>query len=172
MRTGDLDAMNDGLSELWFGNGWFRSLGSPATTRFHANLVEGDVEFRLRRGHVKAFGGYVNYDDNDPAGNNRRDVYYYSVEGVCDLTRHLYGAARFSGISAAKGFPIVGLGDINAYLFGPLTKDLWRLSLGLGYRWNRNLAVKAEYSFEQGRELSGRARVHENLFATEAVFGF
>src|SRR5262249_5228547 len=79
MRTGNLNANKDRLSELWFANGFFRSLGSTNTTRFHANLVEGDITFRLPRGHIRAFGGYVHYDDDDPNGNNARDVYYYSV---------------------------------------------------------------------------------------------
>src|SRR5262245_59962638 len=69
MRTGNLDANRDTLSELWFGNGWFRSLGSAATTRFYANLVQGDISFRLPRGHIRTFGGYIHYGDNDPAGD-------------------------------------------------------------------------------------------------------
>src|SRR5207247_6258165 len=38
MRTGDLSAKNDQLSELWFGNGFLRAFGSSAT-RFHAELA-------------------------------------------------------------------------------------------------------------------------------------
>lgn len=171
MRTGDLDAEGDGLSESWYGGGWFRPIGATATT-FHANLVQGDLEFRLPRGHVKTFGGYVQYGDNDPAAQNRRDVYYYSVEGFFDVTRKLYAAARFGQIFAPKGFPLVGNGNSDTYLFGPLSEDLWRLSLGLGYRWNRHFVVKAEYSIEQGKETSGRKRNHEDMIATEAAFGF
>jgi hypothetical protein len=89
-----------------------------------------------------------------------------------DITSKFYAGARFSQIFADRGFPIVGQGDMGAYLFGPLTDEIWRLSLGLGYRWNRHLVVKAEYSFEQGNEISGAKRSHENLFATEAAFGF
>jgi len=57
-------------------------------------------------------------------------------------------------------------------MFGPLTRNLWRLSLCLGYRFSQNLILKAEYSFEQGQELEGDARDHENLFALEAAFRF
>jgi hypothetical protein len=53
-----------------------------------------------------------------------------------------------------------------------LSKQMWRLSLGLGYRWNRNFAVKTEYTFERGQQTDGGSRNHEDLFATEAVFGF
>lgn len=170
MRTGDLDAHKDVLSALWFSGGFLRPLG--AGTAFHANLVEGDAQWRWARGHVKAFGGYIRYDDNDPTANNRRDVYYYSVEGVQDVTRKLYAAARFGQIFAPHGFPIVGEGDMSTYLFGPLSNKMWRLSLGAGYRFSPNFIVKSEYSFERGTSPNGLDRNHEDFFATEAVFGF
>jgi len=172
MRTGDLDAQNDVLSEIWFGGGWFRSLGSGAETKFHANLVEGDIRFRLPRGHVSAFAGYIRYDDDDPAADNSRDVYFYSIEAVHELTRKLYAGARFSQIFAQDGFPIVGNSNIDDYLFGPLTEEIWRLSLGLGYRFSRNLVIKTEYSFERGKETGGVRRNHQDLFAAEAAFAF
>ncbi|MDB6112350.1 MAG: hypothetical protein JWR69_4100 [Pedosphaera sp.] len=173
MRTGDLDAANDGLSELWFGNGWIRSIGSGNTTRFHANLAEGDVRVTLPHFVLRAAGGYIDYEDNDVAGSNHRDVYYYYVEGVKDITRKFYGAARFSQILAPGGFPIVGNGNMGAYFFGPaLTTDYWRLSLGLGYHFSPNLLIKGEYSFNQGIELGGEKRTHENVFALEAAFRF
>ena len=172
MRTGDLNAQRDYLSEVWFGNWWFEPLGSTNTTRFHANLLEGDVVVRLPRGRLSAFGGYVHYNDNDPGVNNARDVYYYCVEAVHDIAHGLYGAARFSQILAEKGFPIVGNGDMSYNSRANLTKDLWLLSLGLGYRWNPHLVLKAEYSIEQGKELDGTVRKHENLFAVEAAFAF
>ena len=59
LRTGDLNSQNDYVSAVWFGNGWFRSIGSPAATRFHADAVEGDITARWNSGHVSAFGGYV-----------------------------------------------------------------------------------------------------------------
>ena len=63
----------------------------------------------------------------------------------------LYAALRFSEVFADKGFPIAGNGDQGDYLFSSnLTKELWRLSMGLGYRWSQNLLFKAEYSFERG----------------------
>ncbi|MDB6125383.1 MAG: hypothetical protein JWQ71_4376 [Pedosphaera sp.] len=170
MRTGDMDAVNDGISELWFGNGWIRSIGSPKTAIFRANLVEGDVQLRFPWARFKAAGGYINYEDNDPMGRNHRDVYYYYVEGVKDITRKLYAAGRFSQILAPGGFPIVGNADMG--YFGELSKDYWRLSLGVGYRFSPNLVAKAEYSFNQGRELDGSKRTHENLFAMEAAFKF
>jgi hypothetical protein len=172
MRTGNLDAQGDFLSAMWFGNGFFRSLGGPGTTKFHADLAEGDIAVRLTRGSLKAFGGWVHYDDNDPVNVNRRDAYYYSLEAVHDLFGKLYGGARFSQILGGKGMPIVGNGNFGQFFFGPLTQDLWRLSLGLGYRFSRNLVLKAEYSFEQGRLVNGLERDNENQFAAELAFRF
>jgi hypothetical protein len=174
MRTGALNAQQDALSALWFGNAFFRSVGSAATTKFHANLVEGDISIRLAHGRLSAFGGYVRYNDNDPAGPNGRDLYYYSVEFVHNIVSKLYGAARFSQIFANDGFPIAGNSPMGPYFFNPtaLTTEIWRLSLGLGYRFSSNLVVKAEYSFERGKELSGATRDHEDLFGLEAAFKF
>ena len=171
MRTGDENASQDMLSALWFGNCFFQSLGSPATTEFHANLVEGDVTARWKSGHVSAFGGYAHYGDNDPTADNGRDIFYYSVEGVQNLPKKFYAAARFSEIMSEKGMPILGFGNGN-YFSGDFTSELWRLSLGLGYRFNDQLVIKTEYSFERGKETSGEARDHEDFFGTEAVFKF
>jgi len=173
MRTGNLDVAGDNLSALWFGNGFFQSLGGPATTKFHANLVEGDVSAKWSRwlgGHVSAFGGYARYGDNDPAADNGRDIFYYSIEGVQNLPKKFYAAARFSEVLCADGVPILGLG--NGSYFSALTKDLWRLSLGAGYRFSDQLEVKLEYSLERGKMLSGQPRDHEDFLGTEATFKF
>jgi hypothetical protein len=173
LRTGDLASPNDYWSALWFGNGWFLPFSGNTVTKYHANLVEGDLEVRLPRGHIKAFGGYARYNDNDPLADNSRDIFYYSVEGVYGLMGKLYAAARFSEILADKGFPIAGNGDHKEYLFSSnFTDQLWRLSLGLGYRFSPNLIVKGEYSFERGHTVLGDHRDHEDLFALQAAFKF
>jgi hypothetical protein len=171
MRTGDLSP-HDYWSELYFANGWFVPIGSANMTRYHANLVEGDIELKFRHGRVHAFGGYARYDDNDPGLNNKRDIYFYSVEALHDLTRKLYAGARFSEILAPKGYPLVGNGDMGSYLFGTPSTELWRLSLGLGYRCSENLLLKAEYSFERGKEITGEKRNHEDFVGVEAAFKF
>jgi hypothetical protein len=172
MRTGELNSQNDSLSAMWFGNGFFRSMGSTGTTKFHADLVEGDVQVRLPHGHVKAFGGYIAYGDNDPLGHNHRDVYYYSIEGIHDVIGKLYAGFRFSQIMAHRGFPIVANGDFDSYLFDDLTTQIWRLSLGVGYRFSPNLVLKAEYSFGRGKTTEGEKREHDDLFGIEAAFKF
>lgn len=171
MRTGNLN-VNNGMSAIWFGNGFFKSMGSRRTTSFHDNLVEGDVQFKLPWMRLSAFGGYVNYGDNDPAGYDHRDLYYYSVEAVRDWTSHFYTAARWSQVLARDGFPIVANGSFGEYEYGKLTTDYWRLSLGLGYRFSRNLVVKGEYTFNHGDDSSGGTRTSENSLAIEAAFDF
>ena len=175
MRTGDLDATDDYISELWFGGGWFRSIGSTNTTKFHANLVQSDLALHFSRGHLKAFGGFAHYSDNDPLGSNQRDLYYYAVEGVAKVTPKFYAAARFSQIFADKGYPLPGQGELGDYFFnpfGPRAEMLWRLSLGLGYRFSDRMLVKAEYSFERGKELGGATRDRVNFLGAEAAFKF
>lgn len=173
MRTGDLNSVNDKHSALWFGNGFFRSLGSPAAaTTFHANLVEGDAAVRWSSGHVSAFGGYARYGDNDSTADNGRDIFYYSVEGMQQLPHKFFAAARFSEIMADRGLPIVGYGNFGNYFYNDLSTELWRLSLGLGYRFSDQLVIKTEYSFERGKELDGERREREDFFGTEAAFQF
>ena len=172
MRTGDINPNGDVLTAMWFGNGFFRSIGSPATTRFKVNMVEGDVQTRLSFLQLRTAGGYINYSDNDPLGGNHRDVYYYYVEDKQDLWHHFYLAGRWSQVFAADGFPIVGNGPMGQYLFGPLTTEYWRLSLGAGYSFAKSLVVKAEYSFNRGKELDGTTRDQEDMVSVETAFAF
>ncbi|PYK96168.1 MAG: hypothetical protein DME19_20610 [Verrucomicrobia bacterium] len=173
MRTGHLDVQKDQFSELWFGNGFIRQIGAPATTtKFHAELLEGDAQLFWRRGHLKSAGGWLRFDDNDPTTDHRRNLHYYYVEAVQGMNEKLYGAVRWSQIFAPKGFPLVGAGDFGSRLFGNLTEGLWRLTLGAGYRWSRDLVFKVEYSLNQGRELGGTPRDHEDLVAAEVAVRF
>lgn len=173
MRTGKLNADDDFLSEVWFGNGFVRSLGSlVTTTTFEAQIFEGDFRVRLPHGHIQAAGGYLKYDDNDTAADNQRDVYFYYVEVLHHLTKKLYAAARWSHILADDGFPLVGHGEYTEFQFYELTEDLWRLSLGLGYRFSQNLLLKAEYTFEQGTNVDGTHRTDEDFLAAELAFKF
>jgi hypothetical protein len=175
MRTGDLDVAGDQVSELWFGGGWFRSIGSPATTEFHANLIQTDLALNFSRGHIRASGGYARYDDNDPLAENRRDFYFYALEGVCNVTRKFYAGVRFSQIFVADGYPLPGQGDMGNYFFnpfGPQAEELWRCSIGFGYRFSPNLLVKTEYSLEGGKEVGGARREDVDMFSAQAAFGF
>jgi hypothetical protein len=173
MRTGNLNVQNDLFSSLWFGNEFLQPLptASPETTLFHEELAEGDVAFRWSSGHVGAFGGYGRYGDNDPEASNGRNFFFYSAEGVQNLPKKFYAAVRFSEALSDKGVPILGLGSYGEY-GDDLAAYLWRLSLGIGYRFSDNLLVKTEYSFEGGKDIDREERNYEDFFGTEAAFKF
>lgn len=169
MRTGDI-ATKEFLSAMWFGNFFFTPLPGTHPQNFHANLFEGDVHYKWSSGYVHGAGGYAGFGDDDRVQHHHRDIYYYYGEGVQHLTKRFYAAARFSQILAVHGYPLVGNGD-DGYE-NVLTQNLWRLSLGLGWRYNQHLLLKADYSFERGREQNGTARHHEDMFGAEAAFQF
>jgi FtsZ-binding cell division protein ZapB len=171
MRTGQLSVANDFISGEWFGGGFFSPLGVPTTTIFQVNMAEADAQAKWRGGYVRLAGGYAGYDDNHPAGDDHRDIYYYYAEALQHVAPKLYAAARWSQIRVPGGYPIMG-NSPNSDFPGLSTSDLWRLSLGLGYRFNEHLLLKAEYAFEQGRLSSGGLRDHEDLFAAELAFKF
>lgn len=175
LRTGDLDAANDFMSELWFGNGFIRAIGAGAT-KYGAEVYEGDVQAFWKTGHLKAAGGFLKYDDNSPVGAaSDRDVYFYYVEAMQRLPQvtKLYAAARFSQIFVDNGFPIVGHGDFGNYFFNPgtMTDRMWRASLGGGYQFSEHLTLKLEYTLERRHEVVSDS---ENLHfvAAEVAFGF
>lgn len=174
MRTGELAASADYLSEVWFANGFFRSIGALAsTTAFWANLAEADAAARWRGGHAKAAFGQARYNDNDRRTANARRVRYGSLELVQSFTEGLYGAARWSEVSAPRGYPLAGWGNAGAYFYGPaLTERLRRFSLGLGYRFGPPLVLKFEYAWESGRQKKGEARNQENFLGSELAVKF
>lgn len=180
LRTGDLVAGED-LSEIWFGGGFFKSIGAPitatgaygttvttTTTTYGVTLGELDATGKWKTGYLKAAGGYASYSDNNIALDDHRDIYYYYVEGLQHATGKLYGVARWSQIRAGGGYPIEG----DTETFGISTKNIWRLSLGLGYQLNSHLVLKAEYMFERGTLSGGGPRNHEDMVAAEAAFKF
>lgn len=174
MRTGRLNTKNDALSALWFGNGFFRTLGAAATTTtFAVDLAEADAAAHWKGGTLRAAAGTARYDDNDSTRSNARRLRYYSLEGVQDLGEKWFAAARLSEVRVARGYPLVGWGNFGTFMFaGPPTTDLRRLSLGLGYRISRPVVLKFEYAFERGRLTNGVERDHENLLSTELALQF
>jgi len=171
MRTGALTKAGDQFSELWFGNAYVMAIGGAGTTKFQANVLEADAQVRWSQGHLKGAGGYLKYDDNGPA-NVQREVYYYYLEALQHVTPRLYAAARWSQMLAPAGYPIAGDGSWGDYFFGVFTRDLWRLTLGAGYKVGSNLLLKGEYTFNQGRAITGEKRTQENLVAAQAAFSF
>ncbi len=89
---------------------------------------------------------------------------------VQNLPKNFYAVTRFSEAIAANGYPIMGNGD--GEYFSALATDLWRLSLGIGYRFSDRLIIKTEYSFEGGQQVNGASRNQENYFGAEIAFKF
>lgn len=175
LRTGKLTVAGDNLSELWFGNAFFRALGASTTTEtFWANVYQADVRARWKGGHAAAALGVVRFDDSDTRADNSRRLRYGYLEVAQDLVDNLYGAARFSEIDVPCGYPIAGWGPMGAYFFRPsvLTEELRRLSVGLGYRFGAPLVLKIEYAWERGRLTTGVRREHGDFFGTELAVKF
>lgn len=170
MRTGDLTVAGDTSSELWFANGFFRALGPAATTRtFAAELAEVDAAYRWPGGQLKATAGWVNFDDDSTTADYSRDLSYYKLEGMQRLAGSLYAAARYSEIDAPHGYLLVGQGAAGKYFYSPsapLTEELRRFSLGLGYRFGPPLVWKLEYSWEDGRLVNGAKRTDTDMLSS------
>ncbi len=175
MRTGRLNNANDVFSEVWLAGAFFRALGPVSTTpTFHAELAEVDAAWHWPTGHFKGAAGWIGFDDDNPAGGDKRNMSYFSLETVQQMGGGFFGAARYSGLHAPKGFPLVGLGNFSQYEFvDPPTKDLERLSLGVGYRFAAPLVWKFDYSWEYGRLMNGASRSGEdNMLSTEIAMRF
>jgi hypothetical protein len=173
MRTGDLSVQKDESGELWFANEFLRPLGGPETTStFHAELAQLDARLTWARGYVGGHVGGLCYDDDDTARDNTRDVLYWSVEGVQTVVSKLYAAARFSALSCPDGFAVTGQGAYERDAWAARAEDLWRLSLGAGWRWSPQLVLKGEYSFERGERPDGRDIEDQDQVAAQLAFGF
>lgn len=176
-RTGRLDVAGDGLSEIWFGNAFFRALGTSATTKtFAVSLYEVDAIWRWKEGQIHVSGGEAQFDDDSTAATDySRRLTFFSLEARQQLAGNLYGAARYSEARAPKGYPLAGLGNAGTYFYNPFgvrTVELQRLTAGFGYQFDAALVWKLEYSWERGRMTNGAERDQENMFATEIGLKF
>jgi len=174
MRTGDLSVADEGLSEVWFADGFFVPVGDSATTTVYSGkLYELNGTARWKTGHANIALGRADYTDNDSSADNSRRMRYGSIELMQQFTDGLFGAARYSWIDGGKGYPLSGHGDRGRYVFsGALTDELWRLGLGVGYRLGEPLVVKMEYMLEGGSLHDGGERNDEDLFAAEIGLKF
>ena len=174
MRTGDLAAKDDALSEAWFANAFFRPLGAlTTTTTFHTELYELDAKAHWDGGHVSGLVGRAHFDDDDTSRDNARTFTFNSIEAVQNVSDQLYLAARYSTIRVPRGYPMVAWGNYGRYFYsGILTERLERLSLGLGYRIGPPLVLKFEYGLETGRTTTGAKRDHEDFISTEVGLKF
>ncbi len=172
MRTGELKSAAEPLSEVWLGNNVFRNIGSARSTIHQADLAEIDGRYTWSTGHIWASVGRARYEDNDPLSNNTRHFNYYQIEGMQSFGGKFYGAIRFSSLRVDKGYPLAGIGNFNKYFLGTLqTKELERVSVGGGYRFNPSLVLKADYTLENGELTTGADRDNRMLSA-QAALGF
>ena len=173
MTTGELDIEKDECAEMWFGNLFIWPSGaSEDATEFWADLYQLDAIFTWDGGRLHAFVGQISEDD-DGSGNQDIEATYYAVEATKDLTAKLYLAGRYSAINAGDdGFPVRGQAEYSEFGGGSMVDDIWRLSLGAGYRWSEQLVLKTEYSFERGETIDGEDLDEQDQFAAQAAFGF
>ena len=175
-RTGKLDVVNDGLSEIWFANDFFRALGPTTTTKtFSARLYELDAIWHWKEGHFQATSGEAWFEDDNTAANDSRHFTFYSLEAMQQITGKLYGALRYGKLRAPGGYPLAGLGNVGNYFynpFGPRTTDLERFSAGLGYQFDLPIVWKVEYSWENGHLVGGVRRGDSDTWATELGLKF
>lgn len=172
MRTGKLETARESTSEVWLGNTVFRNIGSAASTVHQAELGELDTIYRWTGGHLMLAAGRARYRDNDPRANNTRRFTYYQAEAMQSLTREWYAAVRFSTLNVARGYPLAGLGSFSRYVSGPVqTKEMQRYTLGTGYRFNRSVVVKFDYTLEDAKLTTGAAR-DTRMFSVESAIGF
>jgi hypothetical protein len=174
MRTGDLARAADQLSEIWIGNGFFRSIGAAATTStFRANLAQLDGRYDWTGGHLLGAVGRAWYEDDDTTADNRREFDFFQLEAQQALTGRLYGAVRYSSIEADRGYPLIGHGTFANYFAGSnFTDNIQRFGLGLGYDPVENFRLKVEYTWERGRLTSGANRNETDQLAAEAGVKF
>lgn len=174
MRTGELNAKNDSLSEVWFGGGFFRALGAAGTTQlFQAKLYEADARVHWSGGHVAGALGRADFEDDDTSRSNNREMNYYFIEGQQQMGDRFFGAVRYSEIDTPRGYPLVGWGKFGTYFFGNLlTERLQRVSLGFGYKIGPPIILKLEYSIERGRLTTGVRRDQEDFWGTELGLKF
>lgn len=175
LQTGELTVAGDVMSEVWIGNGFFKSIGGATTTRFEAKLLELDAVAHWSGGQLAGAAGRADYDDNDAAADNSRRLDYFYLELQQRLGERLRGAVRYSELRTDRGYLLPGLGDAGAFFYrpgAPFTDWLTRLSLGLSYHFADPVLLKVEYSRERGRLLNGQRRDQEDLFATELGLKF
>lgn len=167
MRTGRLTVPGDGISEVWLGNTWLVSIQpSPKVGWFEAQLFEGDARLRWKQGALALMYGAGFYDDIIGAADDRT-FRFGSAELTQDFTENVYGAARYSWINVANGYPLWGWAGTRA-----IVDRMTRTSVGLGYRMGRPLLLKLEYTWENSRAINGTVRGRTDMLSSELAVRF
>lgn len=172
MRTGDLDAIREPFSEVWISGAVFRPISAAATT-YAAELAEFDVVWTGRDTRLAANLGIARYTDDDPLVDNTRHFRFGTLEVTHELDRNWWIASRASLLHADGGYPMVGTGAFGKYFFGPLlTEELWRLTVGGGFRIGEKAVLKVDYTFERGELADGTKLTDRDQLAAQVGVGF
>ena len=126
--------------------------GKSPNDKVKSNLLEIDVKYRLgnlgKWGHVSATFGSAQLIDRNPEFS--RDWKWFSIEPLIKINNNIYGIFRLSEIGTynnRKGYHFDGkttAGGNNA--FGYDTRRFRRVSMGVGWKPNPHLLLKAELS--------------------------
>lgn len=143
-----------GKSAFEFGGSHFQpvgashssSLGESTSPTVSASLYEATAQADGRRGHIFATYGTANQRDDAPAFD--RDLEWYTVEGLAQAPRGVYGVVRFSEIrtsDANVGFHFDGKPTAGGNgAFGYDAQALRRISAGGGWDPTPRIRLKVE----------------------------
>ncbi len=123
------------------------TVGSSNSSKVDALLYELDAKVSWDdRAYLAASFGQAFVDDRDSTFDRR--ILWFSVEALYNFTRTIYGVLRYSEIGTYdSGDGYHADGKITAggnAAFGYDTRRFQRLSLGIGWRPNPNVLLKAE----------------------------
>ena len=117
-----------------------------------------------------AYGQFNDNFDHTPSTMDRNGSYYF-LEGMYNFTPKLYAGARYSIVTLDKKYAdaLNGIANANEYE---------RTSVGLGYRLNNLVTLKAEYSWNDTSRMTGTTTgvkaksLSDNLFAVGLAAAF
>ena len=158
------------------------STGSSPNDKVDATLYELDAKYSIgqsgTKGYVALFYGRAFQDDDDPSFD--RDLTWFSIEPLYNITSKIYAVMRYSEIGtydADKGYHFDGKTTAGGNsTFGYDTKRFRRFALGVGWKPNPRTMVK----IEAGRDwfdlidssLSTPGNDGRNLFGIELALRF
>lgn len=163
--TGKTDFKIAGLSSAPTGvgvDGWNRSVWEvDAKGKFFQPGSTTEIA-RL----AAAYGQFV--DDLNESSSPDREGSYYFLEGMLNFTPKFFVGARYSFVSLDKQYvdTLNGIAKANQYE---------RTSVGMGYRLNNLVTLKAEYSWNNTKRIeasTSNKALSDNMFVVGLAAGF
>lgn len=112
-------------------------------------------------------GAYGQFADNADGAADREGSYYF-LEGMYNFTPKFFTGARYSVVKLDDNYATTMNGISNA-------NEYTRTSLGLGYRLNKLVTLKAEYSWNNTERIdagTGNKSLSDNLLVIGASAAF